>query len=407
MLKLRRLMFKSAAIAVAVPAIGALASNSAHAQVARRGRQDDIDDDDDSRQDRRPVGRGGAVFAMTNATADNRIVAYLRGEDGHLDRVHSVSTRGLGIGVDLDTQGAVRLSRDRRFLFAVNAGSDSVSVFDVFGTRLRFNQQVDAGDQPVALALSGRLLYVLNGSVAGNGIRGFVVRPGGRLAELPNSFRALSSRIAVPGGIEFSPDGGVILVAHKTTNVLQTPQNVIDGFAIGSDGYASSLPVANESVGIRPFSLAFRNDGKLIVVEAFNALDNRSAASSYDSFSDATIKPISRSIPNFQTDSCWVEVSHDQRYAFVANFGSGTISSYRFDASGALTLIDGAAAFLGDMSQPVDFAQSGDGRFLYLLLRGTGAVAALRIQDGGRLRLLSIVDGGLPVADGASGLAAY
>ena len=108
-----------------------------------------------------------------------------------------------------------------------------------------------------------------------------------------------------------------------------------------------------------------------------------------------------------QTDVCWVLITNDGRYAFTANFGSGTISSYSFDPSGALTLINGNAAFFGDMSQPVDIDLSADGRYLYQLLRGTGAVAALRVEENGSLTSLGIIVGGLPVADGASGLAAY
>ncbi len=59
------------------------------------------------------------------------------------------------------------------------------------------------------------------------------------------------------------------------------------------------------------------------------------------------------------------------------------------------------------MSQPVDLSLSADGTFLYQLLRGAGAVAAFRIEDDGRLTFLNFVSGGPPVADGASGLAAY
>ncbi len=47
--------------------------------------------------------------------------------------------------------------------------------------------------------------------------------------------------------------------------MLLTPQNVIDGFTIGADGLASAMPVANASFGIRPFSLAFRLDGYLLL----------------------------------------------------------------------------------------------------------------------------------------------
>ncbi len=349
----------------------------------------------------------GAVFAMTNATEGNEIVVYERFSNGTISRLRSVSTRGRGIGVDTDTQGPLRLSENNRYLYAVNPGSDNISVFEVDGTRLRFLQIIDAGDQPLSLTISGNLLYVLDGSVAEQGIMGFRIANNGTLTPLQNSFRMLSSPIAVPGEIRFSPDGRVILVTHKTTNVLLSPQNAIDAFTIGADGYASAMPLRNASFGLRPFSLAFRNDGRLVVVESFNAAPNLSAASSYQLNQNGTLSVVSGSIPNGQTDVCWVVITDDGRFAFTANFGSGTISSFGFSNSGALTLINGTAASLGDMSQPVDISLSRNSRFLYQLLRGDGAVAAFRIEDNGSLTSLGIVTGGLPVADGASGLAAY
>lgn len=362
------------------------------------------EDDDDQHE---PRSFAGAVFAMTNETDGNRIVRYGRASDGTLTRLGSVRTRGLGQGVDTDTQGPLRLSPDNRFLYAVNPGSDEISVFEVNGTRLKFRQIIEAGDQPLSLTISGNLLYSLDGSVAGNGIRGFRIAPDGSLSALPGSFRNLSSPIAVPGEVRFSADGRVLLVTQKTTNTLLTPPNAIDAFAVGADGYASAMPIRNASVGLRPFSLAPRNDGKVVVVESFNAAPNLSALSSYQLNADGTLAPISASVRNGQTDVCWVVITPDGRYVFAANFGSGTISSYSLSSSGALQLLNGAAASLGAMSQPVDLSLSSGGRFLYLLLRGTGAVAALRIESDGSLVRLGITGGDLPVADGASGLAAY
>jgi len=401
MLKITRMV---SLIVALLAAFGiAFASNAAFAQ-GRIAAQED-DQDDDRHESRNNF--AGAVFAMTNETAGNRIVTYGRASDGRLTRLRSVRTRGLGQGVDTDTQGPLRLSPDNRFLYAVNPGSDNISVFEVNGTRLKFLQIIDAGDQPLSLTISGNLLYSLDGSVAGNGIRGFRIAPNGTLTELPDSFRLLSSPIAVPGEVRFSPDGRVLLVTHKTTNVLLTPQNAIDAFTVGPDGYASALPIRNASFGLRPFSLAPRNDGKLVVVESFNAAPNVSAASSYQLNPDGTITVITGSVQNGQTDVCWVVITPDGRYVFAANFGSGTISSYSIAPSGALNLLNGAAALLGATSQPVDLSLSADGRYLYLLLRGTGAVAAFRIEGNGSLTPLGVVAGGLPVADGASGLAAY
>lgn len=349
----------------------------------------------------------GAVFAMTNVTSDNQIVRYARAADGTLTRLDNISTRGLGQGTDLDTQGGLRLSADRRFLYAVNAGSDDVSVFSVTGPDLTFVQKVYAGDQPNSLTLHGDLLYVLNGSVAGNGIRGFRVSQDGTLTPIEDSVRLLSSPIAVPGQVEFSPDGKFLLVTQKTTNVVLSPRNAIDAFRVNGDGRASAKPRRDASHGVRPFSLAFRDDGELVVAESFNAAPGRSALSSYRLSSEGALSVVSGSVRNRQTDTCWVVVTDNGRRAFTANFGSGTISSYRYDAGGRVHLNEGRAAFLGALSQPVDLALSAQSRYLYLLLRGTGAVASFAVARNGDLRPLGVVTGGLPVADGASGLAAF
>lgn len=351
--------------------------------------------------------RSGAGFAMTNRSTGNQIVIYRRGLDGALTHVGRVPTRGTGLGTDLDTQGGLRLSRDHRFLYAVNAGSDNITVFAVNGTRLTFLQKVYAGDAPNSLTIHRNLLYVLDGSVAGNGIRGFKVADDGTLIPLPNSLRLLSSPIAVPGEVTFSPDGRFLLVTQKTTNVLLRPMKAIDVFRVRDNGLASALPKREASYGLRPFSLAFRKDNQLLVAESFNAAPAASAVSSYRMSSNGTLDVISGSIRNRQTDMCWVVITNDDRYAFTANFGSGTISNYRFASAGKVRLIDGKAALLGVNSQPVDLDLAAGSHYLYLLLRGTGGVAAFRVQDDGGLSPLGVITGGLPVADGASGLAVF
>ncbi|HLL07274.1 MAG TPA: beta-propeller fold lactonase family protein [Nocardioidaceae bacterium] len=352
------------------------------------------------------VRRSGAVFAMTNVTGNNRIIQYKRAADGDLTRIGSIRTRGMGIGTDLDTQGSVRLSPNHRFLYATNAGSDSISVFSVRGAQLRFMQQVYAGDLPISLTVHGNLLYVLVGSVAGNGILGFRIASDGTLERLRRSFRLLSSPIAVPGQVQFSPDGRLLLVTQKTTNVKLSPKNAIDVFRVRSGG-RPSLPRREPSAGLRPFSLEFRTKRQVVVAEAFNAAPRASAASLYRVSTNGNMEVRSSSVRNHQTDACWIVVTDDNKYAFTANFGSGTISSYRFTPTGRLRLKDGKAAFLGLLSQPVDLALSTRSRYLYLLLRGEGAVAAFAVGEHGNLRRMGVTRGGLPVNDGASGLAAY
>lgn len=346
----------------------------------------------------------GAVFAMTNSSTGNRIVRYRRAPDGRLTRQGSVSTHGVGIGVDLDTQGPLRLSDDRRFLYAVNAGSDTVTVFSVQGTTLTFVKTVYAGDEPTSLTVHGNLVYVLDGSVASNSIRGFTAGTDGSLTPINGSIQPLSSPIAVPGDIEFSPDGSLILVTEKTTALTLDPPIALDAFKIDGNGVAGPA-MRDASAGVRPFSLAFRTNDQVLVAESYDATPGRAAVSSYGVGPNGSLNVKSRSVPNHQTDTCWIIVTHDGRFAYTANFGAGTISQYRIANDGTVSLAQGQAAFLGQNSQPVDLGQTADSRYVYLLLRGTGAVAAFRVGDSGALSSLGIVKGGLPVADGASGLA--
>lgn len=255
-------------------------------------------------------------------------------------------------------------------------------------------------------AANGALRRV-GGSVAGNGIPGFTAGGNGRLTPLQHSFRLLSSPVAVPGTVQFSPDGGLLPDTEKTTNEVLSPDSFIDAFPVGSNGLASATPRRVASHGVRPFSLAFRKDGELLVAESIDATPGRAAVSSYWVSSNGSLAVTSGSVPNRQTDSCWIVITKDGSYAYTANFGSGTISSYSISSSGKIRVIDGKAGFLGAISQPVDLALSTDGHYLYLLLRGTGGVAAFRIQRHGGRYPLGVITGGLPAADGAPGLGVF
>lgn len=85
---------------------------------------------------------------------------------------------------------AASLDEPAGLLLAVNAGSDSISVFGVDGDRLHLNQVVSSGGPfPVSLAVSGSLAYVLDAGLAGS-VSGYTVG-GGRLAPIRGPARSL------------------------------------------------------------------------------------------------------------------------------------------------------------------------------------------------------------------------
>ena len=159
------------------------------------------------------------------------------------------------------------------------------------------------------------------------------------------------------------------------------------------------------SAGVTPFGFAFGKDGKLITSEAFGGGANASAASSYIVGRDGSFNVVSASSPTHQTAACWLALTGNERYAYTANTGSGTLSGYRVGPDGSLQLLnaDGVTGTTGVGSSPIDMALSRDSRYLYSLNSGNGTVSAFRVNANGSLAALPGLSG---IPAGANGLAA-
>src|SRR5262249_15944765 len=116
--------------------------------------------------DFRAQGAQPAVFVMTNDADANEIISYERTTIGTLHDPHRYATRGRGSGGTIDPlgpQGSSALGDGGSSLLAANAGSGSLSVFRVVGSRLFLTDRVPSGgSEPNAIAQHGRLVYVLN-----------------------------------------------------------------------------------------------------------------------------------------------------------------------------------------------------------------------------------------------------
>ena len=140
---------------------------------------------------------GPAVFVQTDNTAGNQVAAYARASDGTLTLAGTYPTGGLGgqlagsVVDHLASQGSLQYDAAQHLLVAVNAGSNSVTVFGVHGTRLHQRQIIGSGGQfPVSVAIHGNLVYVLN-ALRGGSVQGYRLSPAGWLAFLRGSHRRL------------------------------------------------------------------------------------------------------------------------------------------------------------------------------------------------------------------------
>lgn len=157
---------------------------------------------------------GHAVFVMSNDANANEIIVFERNKDGTLRESRSCTTGGRGSGGRIDpllSQGSLTLSDDRQWLFAVNAGSGTLSLFRVLGSRLVLTDEVPTqGAAPNAVAQHGELVYVLN-TAGSSSVVGFHLAQG-KLQRIEDSLRFLSGNETGSSSIAFSPNGKNLVV---------------------------------------------------------------------------------------------------------------------------------------------------------------------------------------------------
>jgi 6-phosphogluconolactonase len=332
----------------------------------------------------------GNVYTLTNAASANAVLVFARAATGELVSAGSFATGGRGIGTGLGSQGAVTVSGDGRWLFAVNAGSNDISVFRVSGHQLSLTDRIwSGGTQPISVTISGGTVYTVNAGGTPN-IAGFTVSQDGTLTPIAGSIHALIG--SGPAQIQFSRSGDVLVVSEKASSTLET-------FTV-SAGVASA-PMSHASSGATPFGFDFGLRDQLFVSEAAGAPGGFSAASSYRLDADGNLTNVTASAATTQRAACWLVVTGNGRYAFTANAASDSISSFAIDQDGALTLVEAAAAH-STAAHTTDLALSRNGAYLYASDGGTQSISAYRVGVDGSLTRVGVTS----VPAGITGLAA-
>lgn len=333
----------------------------------------------------------GSVYVMTNKHEGNSVQVFKRGATGNLRLVQESSTQGLGTGATRDplmSQGALAISEDGKFLFAVNPASADVTAFRITSAGLAFGSKVSSGGLfPVSVTEHNGVVYVLN-QLGIPTISGYTVNSSGQLQAISGSIKELpGGGVALPAQAEFSPDGSVLMVTEKGTDQ-------IDVYPVQSDG-RTGMPSVQASSGRVPFGFAFTPSGDVVVSETNGGLPDKGTLSSYAA-SGTSLTVVSASVPSTQTASCWVELANQGQTAFVVNTVSGTISSYNVGANASLTLAKAVAGNPGSTSAPIDLDITPDGQFLYVIKSALGAVGIFRV-NGTSLTPVNTVNG-LPLS---------
>jgi 6-phosphogluconolactonase (cycloisomerase 2 family) len=307
------------------------------------------------------------------------VLAYLHAADGSLTPAGSYATGGAGSGNGLGSQGAVVVSRDRSLLFAVNAGSDTISSFRITASGLELADVAPSGgDRPTSVSYAKGVLYALNAGVP-NAISGFSVAKDGGLTPIAGSTNVLGPDQTTPSQVELTRDARQLVVTQRGTSTIST-------FAVSKAGVASPTGTYTSAVG-GPFGFAFAKNDVFVVSDA----GSPSGASSYRLERDGRVTVLTPIAVSGQRAACWTVISKNGRYAYVAN-GGGNVTGYRIDANGYLEPLDaGITAFIPGAA--TDEAISGNGLYLYVRNAAFARVEAFRIGSDGSLRPAAVVTG--------------
>ena len=343
----------------------------------------------------------GHAYVNDNNAGENTIAGFDRHADGSLTPIPGspFPAGGEGKGAGLPSQGAIQLSSDGRFLLAVDAKSNQISVL-----RLGFdgvphlvgNPVLSGGTEPLSVAVSGNLVYVANSGAEPN-VTGFTLSPNGALNPLPNSTVALPPGSG-PDDVLFDPRGRKLVVNLDNTSSIASFHVRRDGLLVAAPG----SPIAAQGAG--PFGSEFRptNPSQLFVSNAHNGA-GLGTVSAFLVAGTGQLAPIGASpFADLQTAPCWVEISHDGQFLFTVNTASGTISRYSINPDGSLALL-GSTPFGSAGAGAVDARLSPDGSTL--LVDGSAArVVASFAVNGGSLTPLASSPTPLPANAFAAGI---
>lgn len=337
----------------------------------------------------------GAVYAMTNAAGANDVVVYPRASDGTLGAGTSYATGGAGLGASLGSQGSLKLSTDGRWLFAVNAGSNELSVFATSRLGLVLTDKVaSGGTEPVSVAVSGDVVYVLN--TGSDSVSGFTIDLNGKLTPIAGSAHALGGTGTGAAEIAFSPDGSTLVATEKATSQILV-------FPVGDDNLLGA-PTLIPSATPTPFGFAFGRFGEFFVSEANPGQAGLSTLASLRIEPNGGARVQNPSAATYQSAACWVAVSHSGRYVYTANPASDSLSAFRVGPNGSLTLLnaDGVAGTTG--AGALDLAIDRGSGHLYSINPGNSTISAWSIGSDGALTPVATLTTSLPAS--AYGLAA-
>lgn len=369
------------------------------------------------------VGENGATTPVCpgvkpSVPSNNEIVMLKGHKCGYLKEVHREKTGGLGTGPGLTfcedplgSQQSIAISSNKKFLFVVNAGINdnkgpigTVSSMKICHSKVKLIDNVSSGGvYPVSCATHGNLLYVLNAGAETN-LTAYKINKHGKLQFLgvKATFNTIGMVDGQPGflfelvkspcQVSFNSDGSKLIVMVKEYNPLvdPVPRGTIYVFDVQCNGDLANM-VKNTSTGYLPWNFSVHKNYifGLEVIGNGPADTNpggKAAVSSYLINDNNYLTPISNSVQNGQTASCWSTVHGKYLYVGNSRLVPGTITQYKIQDDGQIVLVNPVA--YSSNTHILDMTSTNG--YLYAVCPGALAVETGSVPTPGSIQVLKI-----------------
>jgi 6-phosphogluconolactonase len=344
----------------------------------------------------------GYTYLDGNTATANTIDGFARHADGSVTPLPGspFAAGGVGLGTGLASQGAIQATPDGRYLLAVDAGSNQISVLRVTagGVPVLAGQPVSSGGvKPVSVAISRTgLIYVANSGAGGSGYSGLRLGWDGSLTPIPGSTVSVPDAAGL-GDVFFNGWGNHLIGTRTGTSQIDSFNVLPSGRLFAAQG----SPFTGQGLGQLGAEFSPANPSQLFVSNAHNGAGLGTVSAYRDGFFGRLSSIGNSPYADGQTAPCWVEISHDGRYLFTVNTGSGNISSYAIHPDGSLALI-GSVPISGGGAD-IDARLSPDGQTLSVDGSGNHILSVFAVH-GGTLSELPSSPTPLPAAGSPAGI---
>jgi len=356
-----------------------------------------------------------AAYFITNEDTGNFIVAMdINLDNGNLKLARAISTGGVGnhgqsSGPDaLFSQGAIKTSPNGEFLVAVNAGSNTVSMFSIdkknpSTLKLVGGPTSSEGEFPVSVAVNpgNNMVCVLNGGKINN-VQCFSVDKKKGLKALDGTRRSLKLK-----GLTTSPKGPAKTVSHiifnqKGDGLLAS----VKGDGGKEPGFIAAWDVKDNKLsekfkkitvpdgGNLPFGMAIIPDKNAVLATdaatGFEVLDLSAVTSNAAKFNGkSNVVKI-----DGQKAVCWVARSKKTSNFYVSDIGTSKITEVSVDGDSLKGKVVKTVDLKGDSSLlDIDIASFNNGKdFIYVLAAGATAVDVMEINGAGDFKSVQTLD---------------